>query len=152
MTSTQLLPALKHLLTLLDPNLPTADAGLSKVPPMILLAFDEAHGLNFPKTEKGELPQPTVFSEMRRALRQMIGFPVFALFLSTTGNIHDFTPPPKDDPSRRLHDLNLRLYPPFTELGFDQMVKADNLNIDSGNFTIDDVSRVGFMARFGRPL
>jgi len=89
---------------------------------------------------------------MRRAIRQMIKFPVFALFLSTTGNIHDFTPPPKQDPSKRLSDEELHPFPPFTELGFDQMLKADNLKIHNETLDIDDVSRVGFMSRFGRLL
>jgi hypothetical protein len=119
---------------------------------MLLIAVDEAHSLAFPKTPKDQDPLPTAFSELRRALRQMRDFPVFALFLSTTGNIHDFTPPPKRDSSERLVDEILRLYPPFTELGFDQMLKADNLEISSDTLDIEDVSRIGFMARLGRPL
>ncbi|KAF8806794.1 hypothetical protein BYT27DRAFT_7233606 [Phlegmacium glaucopus] len=152
MTSTQLCPVLTELLRLLHPNLPNIDGGLSAMPPIVLLAFDEAHGLCFPEAKTGQPPCATVFSEMRRAIRQMIEFPLFALFLSTTGNVHDFTPPPKDDASNRLSNQQLKLFPPFTELGFDQMLKADNLKIVENIFDIDDVSRVGFMARYGRPL
>ncbi|KAF8806799.1 hypothetical protein BYT27DRAFT_6608899 [Phlegmacium glaucopus] len=152
MTSTQLCPVLMELLRLLHPNLPNIDGGLSAMPPIVLLAFDEAHGLCFPEAKTGQPPCATVFSEMRRAIRQMIEFPLFALFLSTTGNVHDFTPPPKDDASNRLSNQQLKLFPPFTELGFDQMLKADNLKIVENIFDIDDVSRVGFMARYGRPL
>ena len=152
MTSTQLQPALLKLLTLLDPNLPGVDVDLSRMPPLLLLAFDEAHLLAYPKTPKGQQPKPTAFSEMRHGLRKMIDFPVFSLFLSTMGNIHDFTPPPKDDPSKWAADEILHLYPPFTKLGFDQMLRADSLNKSSNRFDVDYVSRIGFMVRLGRPL
>jgi hypothetical protein len=92
------------------------------------------------------------FSQHRRVLQGSRTFPVFALFLSTTGKIHDPTPPPKNDSSDRLRDLTLRLLSPFSTLGFDQMVNAHNLTVNSQNFGINDVSKVGFMVLFGRPL
>jgi hypothetical protein len=141
--------AANDLLRFLDPNF-TLEDDESKTPPLVLFAFDEAHALSYPETGKGMPASPTAFSEMRRAIRQMNPYPVFALFLSTTGKIHDFTPPPKDDPSQRLTMEQYSLIPPFTELGFDQMVKADDIKID--NLYIDDLSRLGYMVKFGRPL
>ena len=148
-TSAKLNTVLWNLLTVLDPNVPVDP---TDVAPMVFLAFDEAHGLIVPSHESGKPPSRTVFVEMRRALRVISGFPVFAFFLSTTGNIHDFTPPPKDDASGRLILKELQLLPPFTELGFDQMLSVDNIKIRPDTFTVEEVSRIGFMVRFGRPL
>lgn len=152
--SMELRGAIKKLLEYLNPNLPTVDTGLGKVPIMLFLAFDEAHSLAFPTTNiqlEGQAP-PTTFSEMRRTLRRMTDFPVFSVFLSTTGNIKDFNPPPHADPSGRVFAKRLHLIPPFIEVGFDQMLKADGLEINNGRWQIDEVSTVGFMARLGRPL
>ena len=149
---TELRPTLFNLLSLLDPNIPVVDTGLSAMSPMLFLSFDEAHSLAYPRNIQGQLPQPTAFSEMRRAIRQMNDFPIFAYFLSTTGNIHDFTPPPDGDPSKRANERKLTLNAPFTELGFDQMLRADNLKVSNDRFDVDYVSRIGFMSRLGRPL
>ena len=51
--STGLRPALIDLLAVLNPNLLSVDVGLSKILPMLVLAFDEAHTLSLPKTTKG---------------------------------------------------------------------------------------------------
>jgi hypothetical protein len=144
-------PTLLKLLTLLRPELSTDPRELPKAP-LLLIAFDEAHSLAYPKTPKGKPSNPTAFSEMRRAIRQMVAFPAFALFLSTTGNIHDFTPPAKDDPSNRISSETSTLYPPFTELGFDQILKAEGFNQRQEPFDVDEVSKIGFMTRLGRPM
>ncbi|KAF8637024.1 hypothetical protein AX17_003093 [Amanita inopinata Kibby_2008] len=149
-------PVLRKLLMLLDPNLPSFHDSLPEEPIMLLLAFDEAHSLAFPTTpklEQAEEADRTTLSVMRHALRKMVDFPMFTVFLSTNPVIiRDFLPQPRDDPSGRLFELILRPVSPFTELGFDQMLKADNLEIRSDTWDIDFVSRVGFMVRFGRPL
>lgn len=131
--------------------MPLTTESLQSKPPLIILAYDEAHVLSFPKNEK-ELRAPTAYSQHRRVIRGLRKLPIFALFLSTTGKIQDLTPPPKIDSSDRLFKLILRLPTPFTALGFDQMFKAHAFTAPGQNFGINDVSRVGFMVLFGRPL
>ena len=111
--------------------------------PQIVLAFDESHALAEMKYD--ELP---LFFYLRRTLRALQGYPVFSLFLSTMSKISNFTPPILTDPSNRIADGTLSIIPPFTELGFDQL--ANRLAEDK--YSIEDVSTLEFMVRFGRPL
>jgi hypothetical protein len=112
---------------------------------MVILAFDEAHVL----AEEVEADNTwSQFSEFRRVLRSIRSYPIFSLFLSTTGRVHAFTPSPRDDLSGRLMVQNLALFPPFTELGFDQLVEK----IHEGKVNIDQVVKYSFMCMFGRPL
>jgi hypothetical protein len=69
------------------------------------------------------------------------------LFLSTNGMVHDFALPVAQDNSARVATGPLIPLPPFTELGFDQMV-----NFNVCNVSTYDLSRVEYMAKFGRPL
>ena len=115
---------------------------------MVIIAFDESHVLSDVKHNR---PDGTwsKFSELRRGLRVLNPYPVFSVFLSTTGKTNDFTPAPHEDKSKRLEERTLVLLPPFTELGFDQMVQS---RISDGSVTIDEVSTVEYMAMCGRPL
>jgi hypothetical protein len=143
----ELRPAAIELIHLLRPNLNLTGEVLSKEDPLIILAYDEAHCLITPDAVQSDCP--TAFSEHQRVLEMLRKYPIFALFLSTTGKLCDVTPPPKPNrPSRET----LRLVPPFSELGFDQMLKAHDLVIKDRRFGIDEVSKIGFMAQFGRPL
>jgi len=143
----QLLGAARALLGVLAPNLDVR-SNISKLPPMVIIAFDEAHVLT--DTKHNPLDGTwSKFSELRRGIRVLNPYPFFSLFLSTTGKIQDFTPPPHKDGSKRLERRALVLLPPFTELGFDQMVQS---RISDGSATIDEVSTVEYMAMFGRPL
>ncbi|KAM6504148.1 hypothetical protein JOM56_001091 [Amanita muscaria] len=140
-----------ELVKILAPDMPLTTESLQSKPPLIILAYDEAHGLSFPKN-KDKLRAPTAYSQHRRVLRRLRTLPIFALFLSTTGKVHDLTPPPEFDSSDRLRYLTLRLLAPFSALGFDQMVNAPAFKTNDQNLGINDVSKVGFMVRFGRPL
>ena len=121
---------------------------LSRVPPMVILAYDEAHILC---DEKYNALNDTWsnFSEFRRIHRYLNKYPIFSVFLSTSGKIQDLTPPPQHDKSKRLENRELVLLPPFTELGFDQMIQP---TISEGSVSIDDLSTLKYMAMFGRPL
>ena len=137
-----------NLIAILEPNMPPASEYMDSKPPVIILAYDEAHGMSVPKSD--EPTDPTVFTQHRRTIRGLRALPIFALFLSTTGKIHDLTPPPKFDASDRHRKSTLRLLPPFSRLGFDQVVRAHASDVN--DFGINDVSKVAFMVRFGRPL
>ncbi|KIL57882.1 hypothetical protein M378DRAFT_357000 [Amanita muscaria Koide BX008] len=140
-----------ELINVLAPDMPLTFESLQLKPPLIILAYDEAHGLSFPKNED-KPTAPTAHSQHRQVIRGLRKLPIFSLFLSTTGKVHDHTPPPKYYSSDRLMILTLRLLAPFSALGFDQMVKAHPFTADGQNFGINDVSKVGFMVLFGRPL
>ena len=104
------------------------------------MAFDEAHVLS---AEKHRFD-----TGLRRVLRVLYALPIFSVFISTTGGIQNITPRAELDTSGRVQKADLLLLPPFTELGFDQMVRP----ISDGALTIEEVSTIGFMVRFGRSL
>jgi hypothetical protein len=133
------------LIEFLSPGL--KDEARKTLPPLVILAFDEAHVLSAEKHEC-DTGYFSKFSELRRALRALNALPMFSVFLSTTGAIQNITPRPEFDTSGRVQKSEFLLLPPFTELGFDQMVRP----IDDGALTIEEVSSIGFMACFGRPL
>jgi hypothetical protein len=115
--------------------------------PVVFLEFDEAHPLAaacIPDTKH------THFSELRRALRMLHEAPVFSLFLSTTGEISQFNPHRSVDPSARVMEGDLRLIPPYSDLGFDQAMAGHE--VGNGEKTIDEVTGWEFMSRLGRPL
>jgi hypothetical protein len=115
--------------------------------PALIISFDEAHPLA--TTEKDDIDGLwSRFSELRRALRVIHSYPCFSVFLSTTGKINQFLPPPKNDKSNRVQEGLLSLMSPFCELGFDQLVKK----AISGQTTLDEVSSLKFMTSLGRPL
>ncbi|KAM6501286.1 hypothetical protein JOM56_004300 [Amanita muscaria] len=129
------------LLKCLNPELEAAEIKtLKTIPPLVILAFEEAHVLLVEK-HQSDIGYFSKFSELRRALRALKELPIFSVFLSTSGKIQNITPHAEDDGSGRL-------LPPFIELGFDQMVGQ----ISDGALTIETVSNIKFMVRFGRPL
>jgi hypothetical protein len=120
--------------------------------PVVILAFDEAHCLTPTETNK---PTSTIFSrfsELRRALRTLQTLPLFALVLSTAGRIQTFLPSVGEDISTRIQLGELEICPPFTELGFDQMMSASGLIVAGGKTSIDQVASEKYMSMFGRPL
>ena len=136
-----------EFLKILDPKLDQKQ--LKTLQPLVVLAFDEAHVLTTEQynTEDGYFSK---FSELRRAIRALVDFPIFSVFLSTAGKIQYFTPRPDRDNSGRLQKSDLMLLGPFTTLGFDQMMTESRL--EDGIISIEEVSTVACMARFGRPL
>jgi hypothetical protein len=134
-----------HLLTILNPDIEVAD--MKMLSPLVILAFDEAHVLSVEK-HQFDTGHFSKFSELRRALRALNDLPIFSVFLSTSGKIQNITSRAESDGSGRVQKSELVLLPPFTGLGFDQMVRK----ISDGNLTIEEVSSVKFMVRFGRPL
>jgi hypothetical protein len=115
--------------------------------PVVFLEFDEAHPLAAARIAD---TKHTHFSELRRALRMLYEAPVFSLFLSTTGEISQFNPHQLVDPSARVIEGDLRLIPPYSDLGFDQAMAGHE--VANGEKTIDEVTGWEFMSRLGRPL
>ena len=113
--------------------------------PALIISFDEAHSLAI-DGDPTDGPW-SIFTQLRRALREIHKYPCFSIFLSTTGKIDQFMPTAKDDPSNRIQG-GLDLIPPFCELGFDQLAEKAT----GGVTTLTKVSSEEFMASLGRPL
>ncbi|KIM47504.1 hypothetical protein M413DRAFT_22158 [Hebeloma cylindrosporum] len=127
----------------LSPNqkrTPNARGQVLKEAPFIVLAFDEAHVLT--NSESGR--SFSNFSVMRRVLRGLVVFPVFSLFLSTTGKIAQV----KDESKIIVHGP-FKSIPPFTELGFDTF--ASKVSLDGG-VDLEQLTHDSHIARLGRPL
>ena len=114
--------------------------------PLIILAFDEAHTL----TNREETGYATWsnFSVLRHVLRTLHRFPLFALFLSTTGKISQFTSS-DEDTSKRIIAGDLILIQPFTDLGFDTLAKQVALD---GHWDLERVTADSHIVYIARPL
>ncbi|KZT12589.1 uncharacterized protein LAESUDRAFT_689269 [Laetiporus sulphureus 93-53] len=116
--------------------------------PYLILAFDEAHAMTTQVTSPtGEAW--SAFYELRAALRSLMSYGVFSLFLSTTGRISQFLSPRDQEFSMRLVTRQLTLISPFTDLGFDFL--AERIKGEDG-FTLAHVTTDEFMCHLGRPL
>ncbi|KAF8325609.1 uncharacterized protein EI90DRAFT_3072219 [Cantharellus anzutake] len=111
--------------------------------PVLCLAFDEAHTLTTPNPGGDPIP----FTSLRRALRALRTFPIWSLFLSTTGKSDQFSPPSHLDPSSRILKGELVSIKPFSALGFDHMAKEFD-----GVMTLDNVTELSYRLSLGRPL
>ncbi len=112
--------------------------------PLLILAFDEAHGL----TDVSETQGWSLYSELHRSLSEFVDLPIFTLFLSTAGKFHLFSPPRSSDSSSRIILGANRVLPPITETGFDQFA----LDAKEGDITLDRVVEDEWICRLGRPL
>ena len=139
-----LLVIVKQLLQRINPDLRDIVPSLS---PTLFLAFDEAHTISETITTNGV--QWSQFSALRRALRAIRLFPVWSLFLSTTGKLEQFAPAPVLDDSNRIVEGRLIFLTPFSALGFDLL--ADVLSCD-GSYPLDYVSSLIYILSLGRPL
>ena len=116
--------------------------------PLIILAFDEAHTLTNREETDNDSNTWSNFSVLRHVLRALCHFPLFTLFLSTTGKISRFTSPVQDT-SKRIVKHDLALIKPFTDLGFDTLAKQVNLG---GGWDLERVTADAHMVYMGRPL
>ena len=113
--------------------------------PILSLAFDEAHTLTGQSASHPLSP----FYLLRRVLRSCRELSLFAIFLSTTGEITQFVPPKEQDPSTRMQEGLLLSIPPFCTLGWDQC-RAEPPCEDK--MDLPYVSSLAYKARLGRPL
>jgi hypothetical protein len=112
--------------------------------PLVILSFDEAHIL----TDIPESSSWTLFSELRRVLRETIDHPIFSLFLSTAGKFHLFSPEIRSDPSGRVTNHELSPLHPISEICFDDIAYPAKENTVS----LDRVVTTDWISHLGRPL
>jgi hypothetical protein len=115
--------------------------------PLVILTFDEAHELANPASTK-EWNKWSLFSELRRVLRELRKSPIFSLFLSTASKFEAFNPDIHSDPSLRVTDKALVPLPPITEIGFDDLAYTAK----EGTTTIEEVTHDRWMSHLGRPM
>lgn len=113
----------------------------------MFLAFDEAHVIADTKTTNGI--QRSQFSALRRALRAIRLFPIWSLFLSTTGKLEQFAPAPILDDSNRIVEGRLNTLTPYSAVGFDLLAKV--LSYDK-SYPLSDISSLEYKLSLGRPL
>jgi hypothetical protein len=112
--------------------------------PLVILSFDESHILtDTPKDQSW-----TVFSELRRVLRELLPFPIFSLFLSTAGNVLSFSPVIQSDPSLRARDTNLLPLHPISEISFDDLAYLAMKD----RVMLSRVIETDWISHLGRPL
>jgi hypothetical protein len=112
--------------------------------PLAILAFDESHIL----TDNPKDRNWTLFSELRRTLREIVDWPIFSLFLSTAGSFHLFSPDIKSDHSSRVTNAVLLPLNPISEISFDDLAyPAQNDTV-----SLDRVVQMDWMSHLGRPL
>jgi hypothetical protein len=112
--------------------------------PLVILAFDESHIL----TDNPKDRSWTLFSELRRTLREIVDWPIFSLFLSTAGSFHLFSPEIKSDHSSRVTNAVLLPLDPISEISFDDLAFA----AEEGTVSLDRVVQTDWMSHLGRPL
>jgi hypothetical protein len=109
----------------------------------LVLGFDEASEM--------AIAPPGVpwnaYSQIRRVLRALRDYPIYSAFMSTTGSVRQFHPRQYRDNSGRIQTGSLRLWPPFTLVGFDQLAKTLK-----NPATLADVTKLQFVLGLGRPL
>jgi hypothetical protein len=114
--------------------------------PLVILAFDEAHTLT--NREETGYAAWSNFSVLRHVFRALHRFPLFALFLSTTSKISQFTSP-DEDTSKRIIIGDLISIQPFTDFGFDTLAKQVSLD---GHWNLERVTADLHIVYMARPL
>lgn len=109
----------------------------------LVLGFDEASEMT---VAPAGVPW-NAYTQIRRVLRALRDYPIYSAFMSTTGSVRQFQPRQDRDNSGRIQTGSLRLWPPFTLVGFDQLAKP----LKSPP-TLKDATDLEFMLGLGRPL
>jgi hypothetical protein len=131
--------------------------------PKLVVALDEAHPLTTVRGGQGEYRPADVFCRVVNGYSHHENHAVWVVFASTTSKVADFSPPNQKrrwylstllitrlirlpDNSDRVAIRGEKLFPPYTQLGWDQ--SAPGL----GDIDIEDVSQIYHIAGYGRPL
>lgn len=113
----------------------------------LVLYFDEAHELTEGKIRYSP-DDKTLYDVLLSVLNEYRVPPLFVLFLSTLSDVAHFSPPRDMFRSARAADSDAH-QAPITETPFDCY---PDLLIEQDAYDLLAVSRIKFMARFGRPL
>jgi len=139
----------KLLTEFVDPHhLLDRDAG-GPQRPLVIFSFDEAHTLtDNPPQKTRSTSHRTLFSELRRILREASDHAIFFLFLSTAGRFHLFSPEIRSNPSRRIQNSTLSTLEPITEVSFDVLA----YDAPEKKIMLARVVKMDWICHLGRPL
>lgn len=124
--------------------------GLGQGAPIILY-FDESHDLHnslLADTSMGSPNDSSLYDTLIWTLDGLSDTRMFAIFLSTTSNLHKFAPIQRKFPSLRILEDDTS-QAPYTELPFDQ---HPDFPIKIGHYNLATSSKISFLSQFGRPL
>jgi hypothetical protein len=116
----------------------------------VLMYFDEAHTLSDVLIRKDEGCR-NFYDAFISAIDHMSPAALFAITLSTNSNLRRFSPPHDSHGSGRVVEGKDCLQVPYTELLFD-CLENDQPIFTPGTMSLEEVSEIGFMVKFGRPL
>jgi hypothetical protein len=113
----------------------------------LIIYFDEAHPLTkvIPKSDD----EKTLYDLLCSCLNQFLASPTFFIFLSTNSSLAQFAAPRALAKSARIRGGIAVTHAPITETPFDC---SDDLMVKPGELSIEEISKIPFMAKFGRPL
>jgi len=113
----------------------------------LIMYFDEAHPLT--RLTPIAADEKTSYDFLCSCLNQFSIFPVFFIFLSTNSSLAHFAGPQALAKSARIRRGNATTHAPITETPFDC---SKELMVKPGKLSMEDISKIPFMAQFGRPL
>ncbi|THH04277.1 hypothetical protein EW146_g10218 [Bondarzewia mesenterica] len=143
--SSEAIEELKNLVRVIDPSWKMGE--VSARPVKIVLYFDEAHELVQRKAPTNYYDK-TLYDVFLSVFNDFLSLPIFAIFLSTVPHIAYVAPTQNQVRSSRAAASG-PLQPPITGTPFDC---APDFLVIPGTLTLEDVSAVPFMVKFGRPL
>lgn len=91
----------------------------------------------------------TLYDVLCSALDHLKSRPLFIIFLSTNSHLATLAPVATLARSARALQHPDALHAPITETPFD---RAPDLYVSPGTLSLEDISDLEFLARFGRPL
>ncbi|KAG1809295.1 uncharacterized protein BJ212DRAFT_602435 [Suillus subaureus] len=121
-----------------------AGEGDSDNEPKLVIAFDEAHPLS-KMSSKGFRPSH-ILGRVINSYSRNNDAPVWVVFASTTSQVAHFSAPQEIHDSQRVAVAGQLLYPPYTDLGWDQLA------IPLRRISANDVAKFHHIVGFGRPL
>lgn len=89
----------------------------------------------------------TNYSALTRCIDSLKSMPLLAVFMSTTSRLYELAPPQMIHSSARIM-ANDTIPLPYWELPFDANVGL----ITAGDWTLDEITGIPHMVKFGRPL
>jgi len=114
----------------------------------VVIYFDESHTLSDVLAPTNPMNK-TLYDVLCSALDHLKSRPLFTIFLSTNSHLATLAPSAALARSARALVHSGALQAPITETPFDC---APDLCILPGTLSLEDISDLEFMARFGRPL
>ncbi|KAG1737634.1 hypothetical protein EDB19DRAFT_1909614 [Suillus lakei] len=112
--------------------------------PKLVIAFDEAHPLG--KISSKNFRPSHILGRTINSYSRNTDAPVWVVFASTTSHVADFSVPQVIHDSLRVAIAGELLYPPYTDLGWDQHA------VPLAGVAANDVATFLHVVGFGRPL